>query len=84
MNVRTCIACGMPMTKPSDFALSDESKDYCKYCARPDGSMQSYPEKLEGTVGFLIRTQGLDPEAARQLAVRTLAKLPAWKETKTD
>jgi hypothetical protein len=82
--MKTCIACGMPMTKPEDFALGDESKDYCKYCARPDGSMQSYPEKLEGTVGFLVRTQGFDPEAARQLAARTLAKLPAWKEIETE
>ncbi|WP_444641532.1 zinc ribbon domain-containing protein [Caproiciproducens sp. R1] len=77
--MKTCIACGMPMTKPSDYPLQDESKDYCIYCARPDGSMQSYPEKLEGTVRFLIRTQGIDEKAARELAVRTLAKLPAWK-----
>lgn len=78
--MKTCIACGMPMTKPSDYPMEDESKDYCIYCARPDGSMQSYPEKLEGTVRFLIRTQGIDEQAARELAVRTLARLPAWKE----
>ncbi|MBW7572306.1 zinc ribbon domain-containing protein [Caproiciproducens faecalis] len=78
--MKTCIACGMPMTKPSDYPMEDESKDYCIYCARPDGSMQSYPEKLEGTVWFLIRTQGIDEQAARELAVRTLARLPAWKE----
>lgn len=77
--MKTCIACGMPMTKPSDFAQNDESKDYCVYCARPDGSMQSYPEKLEGMTEFLIRTQGLDPEAARRTAEHSLAKLPAWK-----
>lgn len=67
------------MIKPSDYPLQDESRDYCIYCARPDGSMQSYPEKLEGTVRFLIRTQGIDEKAAREQAVRTLAKLPAWK-----
>ncbi|MBE6906901.1 MAG: AraC family transcriptional regulator [Ruminococcaceae bacterium] len=77
--MKTCIACGMPMTKPSDFAMGDESKDYCVYCARPDGTMQSYPEKVEGTTEFLIRTQGLDKEAAHEMAIRTLAKLPAWK-----
>ncbi|BAE84579.1 hypothetical protein [Desulfitobacterium hafniense] len=42
--MKTCIACGMPMTD------------------------------------FLVRTQGLDKEVARQTAVRTLAKLPAWRE----
>ena len=77
--MKTCIACGMPMTKPSDYPQGDESKDYCVYCARPDGSLQSYPEKLAGTARFLIRTQGLDEEAAREVAVRTLAKQPAWQ-----
>lgn len=76
--MKTCIACGMPMSKLSDYPLEDESKDYCIYCARPDGSMQSYPEKLEGTTKFLIRTQGMDQESARQMAVRSLSKLPAW------
>ncbi len=77
--MKICIACGMPMTKPSDFAMGDESRDYCIYCARPDGSMQSYPEKLEGTTDFLVSTQGLDRTAAFELAQRTLSKLPAWQ-----
>ena len=78
--MKVCIACGMPMTKPTDFAMGDESRDYCLYCARPDGSMQSYPEKLEGTTEYLIHTQGIDKTAAHELAVKTLAKLPAWKD----
>ena len=69
----------MPMTKPADYPSQDESKDYCIYCAKPDGSMQSYPEKLEGMTEFLIRTQGLDHEAAKEMAERALAKLPAWQ-----
>lgn len=82
--MKKCIACGMPMTKPSDYPQGDESKDYCIYCARPDGSMESYPEKLEGMTEFLIRTQGLDKEAAREMAARTLSKLPAWKENQDN
>jgi hypothetical protein len=78
--MKTCIACGMPMTKTADFAQGDETKDYCLYCARPDGSMQSYDEKLEGMTEFLVRTQGIDREAAKQTAKRSMAKLPAWKE----
>lgn len=77
--MKTCISCGMPMTKPSDYPQGDESKDYCVYCAREDGSMQSYPEKLKGTTDFLMHTQGLDEKAAHEMAIRTLAKLPAWK-----
>ncbi len=77
--MKICIACGMPMREPADYPLQDESKDYCKYCARPDGTMQSYAEKVEGTTAFLIRTQGLDAQAAHDTAVRMLAKLPAWR-----
>lgn len=77
---KTCIACGMPMERAEDFALGDTSKDYCRHCARPDGSMQSYDEKLKGLSGFIVRTQGLDRGAARRSAAAMMAKLPAWKD----
>ena len=78
--MKICIACGMPMARPEDFAMKDETKDYCLYCARPDGTMQSYPEKLDGTTRFLIKTQGLDEAAARETAMRLMKKLPAWAD----
>ena len=78
--MKRCIACGMPMSKPEDFALGDPSKDYCVHCARPDGSMQSYDEKLESLAGFIIKTQGFNPEAARVSAKAMMEKLPAWQE----
>lgn len=70
----------MPMSVKEDFAMGDESKDYCKYCAREDGSMQSYDEKLKGTTEFIIRTQGFDEKAALKIAKETMAKLPAWRK----
>ena len=78
--MKTCIACGIPMTKPEDYPSGDESKDYCRYCACPDSSMQSYDEKLKSMTAFLMRTQGLDDSAARGVAQRTMDKLPAWKD----
>lgn len=78
--MKLCIACGMPMKKQSDFAMGDESKDYCTYCAKPDGSMQTYEEKLDGMTNFIVKTQGLDSEAARSAAKSSMSKLPAWKE----
>ncbi|MGE5494473.1 MAG: zinc ribbon domain-containing protein [Burkholderiales bacterium] len=78
--MKTCIACGMPMKDPSDFAMGDESRDYCKYCARPDGSMQSYDEKKQSMTAFIIKTQGLDEKAAEDAAAAMMAKLPAWKD----
>jgi len=82
--MKICIACGMPMNQPSDFAMSDESKNYCRYCCNPDGSMQSYEEKLNGMSAFIIRTQGLDEKTARSAAKNMMSKLPAWKDNQCD
>lgn len=74
-----CIACGMPMEKPEDHAGGDRSKDYCVHCARPDGSMQSYEEKLESMTAFIVRSEGLQEDAAKEKARRWLARQPAWQ-----
>ncbi|MFT3952714.1 MAG: zinc ribbon domain-containing protein [Oscillospiraceae bacterium] len=78
--MKTCIACGMPMKSPSEFAMGDTEKDYCTYCARPDGSMQSLEEKKASMTAFIIRTQGLDETVAENAAVAMMKKLPAWKD----
>jgi hypothetical protein len=70
----------MPMSKPEDFAAGDTARDYCRHCARPDGSMQSYREKLESYGAFLVKTQGLDTWAAKTMAKDIMSKLPAWKD----
>lgn len=77
--MKICIACGMPMKAKDEFAMGDESKEYCKYCARPDGTMQNYDEKLEGMTEFIVKTQGIDQEAARNAARGMMEKLPAWQ-----
>lgn len=77
--MKKCVACGMPMEKTSDFSNGDETKNYCKYCSRPDGSMQSYEEKLESLTNFMIRTQGLSQDAANSAAKSMMEKLPAWQ-----
>jgi hypothetical protein len=75
----SCISCGMPMEKDADHAMSDPSKEYCLYCARPDGSMKSYDVALVDMAGFITRTQGIDGEVARSTAAAAMANLPAWK-----
>jgi hypothetical protein len=74
-----CESCGMPMRTAEDHAGSDVSKAYCRYCARPDGTRKSYDEALVGMTGFLQRTQGIDENAAREMARSTLAQQPAWR-----
>ncbi len=78
--MKQCIACGMPMKESRDFAEGDIQKDYCKFCARPDGTMQSYDEKLQALTGFIVRTQGIDEKTANSAAKAMMAKLPAWKK----
>jgi hypothetical protein len=78
--MKKCIACGMPMNDPSEFAMGDESKDYCVHCAREDGSMQSFEEKRTGLADFIVKTQGLDRTAALSAAESMMKKLPAWRE----
>jgi hypothetical protein len=80
---KKCISCGMPLEKEEDFPGGDESKDYCVYCARADGTMKSYEEALEGMTQFTVRTQGLDPAAARTTVKGMMAKLPAWRDHAT-
>lgn len=80
--MKTCIACGMPMREPAEFAMGDVERDYCVHCARPDGSMQSYQEKLSSMSAFIIKTQGLDQSAATAAAKNMMAQLPAWKGIK--
>ena len=77
--MKTCIACGMPMEKASDFAMNDTTKDYCVHCARADGSMQSFEEKKESLATFIVQTQGFDKGAALRTAEAMMKKLPAWK-----
>jgi hypothetical protein len=82
--MKICIACGMPMKNKSDYAMGDESKDYCVYCANPDGSMHSFEEKKEGMTNFIIKTQGLAREAAESAALSMMKKLPAWANYFTE
>ncbi len=75
-----CIACGMPMEWPADHANADPDKDYCLHCARPDGTMQSYEEKLESMTSFIVKSEGRNEESARQKATDWMARQPAWRK----
>ncbi len=77
--MKLCISCGMPMTKKGDYPLEDESKDYCKHCAREDGTMQSFEEKKESMSAFIMKTQGFDVTVAKTAAEKLMSKLPAWE-----
>ena len=77
--MKRCVACGVPMNVKEDFAMGDIQKNYCIHCAKEDGTMQSYEEKLESMTGFIIKTQGLDQEVATETAKALMKRLPAWR-----
>lgn len=75
-----CIACGMPMESAADRAGGDPHKVYCLHCARPDGTMQSYEEKLESMTRFIMKSEGRNEERARKKAIDWMARQPAWRK----
>ncbi|MCA9244164.1 MAG: hypothetical protein KDA32_09430 [Phycisphaerales bacterium] len=75
---RKCVSCGMPLRMAADCPGGDMSKDYCVHCAKPDGAMKSYGEVHRGMSQFLMRTQGIDAEAAERMATKMMAGMPAW------
>ena len=77
---KTCMSCGMPMTKPEDFGGGDTANLYCIHCSKPDGSLKSYDEVLQGMIGFITNSQKLNKESAERAAKEHMAKMPAWSD----
>ena len=78
--MKKCICCGMPMNKKNDFAMGDESKDYCVYCAKEDGSMKSFDEAVEGMAEYMSESEKIDKNFARKKVLECMKSMPAWKE----
>ena len=78
--MKKCICCGMPMNKKNEFAMGDESKDYCVYCAKEDGSMKSFDEAVEGMAEYMSESEKIDKNFARKKVLEYMKSMPAWKE----
>jgi uncharacterized glyoxalase superfamily protein PhnB len=76
--VKSCLSCGMPMTRPEDFCGRNAESIYCVYCSHPDGSLKTYKEVLEGMINFMITSQKMDRETAEVAAKEHMSKMPAW------
>ena len=75
---RSCGSCGFPMQRPEDHAGGDPESEFCSTCAGPDGRLKPFEEAVEANAGTFVRQQGVDPQAARELARALLASMPAW------
>lgn len=80
-NCISCGSCGMPLTQPEDFALSDISSSYCKFCTDKTGQLLPFDSIVQGTAKFYVESQGFNLESATQMAKEMLLEMPAWKNT---
>ena len=77
---RSCGSCGFPMRIPDDFAGSNPDTEYCSTCADEGGALRPYDDVVQANAGYLVRQQGIDLLAAREMARALLASMPAWRE----
>lgn len=76
---RSCGSCGFPMRAPEDFAGGKLGAAYCSTCAEASGRLKPYGEVLQANADYFVREQGIDPQAARQMAHALLVSMPAWR-----
>jgi Putative zinc ribbon domain len=75
----SCGSCGFPMRTPDDYAGGLVGAAYCSTCGNDEGALRPWDEVLQANAAYLVREQGLDPRAARELARAMLTDMPAWK-----
>jgi hypothetical protein len=76
---RSCGSCGFPMSTPEDHAGGDPGAAYCSSCAEASGRLKPFDEVLQVNADYLVREQGLDAQAAREMARALLAAMPPWR-----
>jgi uncharacterized glyoxalase superfamily protein PhnB len=76
--VKTCMSCGMPMSKLEDFGGGNPENLYCVYCSNRDGSLKSYKEVFEGMVNFMMASQKMDKKTAESAVKERMSAMPAW------
>jgi len=77
-SIKSCLSCGMPMTKPEDFGGGNPGNLYCVYCSKPDGSLKGYKDVFEGMVNFMMMSQKMDRKTAESAVKERMSRMPAW------
>jgi hypothetical protein len=75
----SCGSCGFPMRAPADFAGGKIDAAYCSTCGDVKGRLRPFNAVLRANADYLVREQGVDPDAAREMARALLVSMPAWK-----
>ncbi|HPN67253.1 MAG TPA: zinc ribbon domain-containing protein [bacterium] len=77
--MKFCEACGMPLTKPADFAGGDENSQFCLYCVNEDGSVKSCEEIFEGGVHYFMSQIGDDRVLAEKITRKNMNMQSYWQ-----
>jgi hypothetical protein len=76
---RSCGSCGFPMRRPEDHAGGDPGAEYCSTCGDASGRLKPFDQVVQANADYFVRQQGVDPQAAREMARALLTSMPAWK-----
>ena len=75
----SCGSCGFPMRAPADFAGGKIDAPYCSTCGDAKGRLRPFNAVLQANADYFVREQGVDSDAAREMARALLVSMPAWK-----
>ena len=66
-----CQSCGMPI----------DNGCYCRYCVDKEGNLQSFEERFERMVQWMLKEQsGLSRQEAEKRTRDYMRTMPAWKD----
>lgn len=78
--MKTCAACGMPLTKKEDYFNNDESSNFCIYCVNENGKVKSGEEIFEGGVQFFMNQIGTDRQTAEKFIRKNMCNQSYWQK----
>ena len=80
MDENFCLACGMPLTEPSEIGGHNEHGDICTYCVDATGQLKSGQEIFQGGVEFFKNSlPNINQDLAERVVRRNMQSLPYWQ-----
>ena len=73
-------ACGMPMSKPSQYGYGLSGGRLCIYCTDLAGNLKPRSEIREGMIKYTMKLESWPREKAELEVDRQMTRLPAWQK----
>ena len=75
-----CESCGYEMNSTEDHAPGDAHSRHCRYCSKPDGTLQDFGERFERMVQWSLRRDAVDRTQAEQRTRAYMRTMPLWRD----